>query len=88
MTPSFLDESYLILICRGHFGAGDPFWAYVKMSPLKAKALKEAQHSGEPFDLRVFGEILEWGQGETVPVVVKQKMEAEYGVCHELSEFQ
>jgi hypothetical protein len=88
MTPSFLDESYLILICRGHFDADQPFWAYVKMSPLKAKALKEAQHSGAPFDLRAFGEILEWGQGEDVPDAVKVRMEAEYGVCHELAEFQ
>ena len=68
-----------MVLCRGAMADGTPYWAYVKMSPLKGEAMQAARASGQPFQLQDFGEIIRWGKGDQVPRKIKKEMEAEYG---------
>ena len=64
---------------------GNPYWAYLKLSPVKAKAFKQAQAAGA-FQLQDFGDILCWGVGESVPDETRERMEREELVCHSLDD--
>lgn len=70
-----------MVLCQGKRDDGDDYWAYLQISPDKAKAFKQAQASGNLI-LEEFGEIIEWGIAPQVPDDVKTRMEKEHGVNH------
>lgn len=83
--PAANQQFHMVVLCQGVRANGEPYWAYLQMQPLKAKAFRQAQASGE-LDLEDFGEIIEWGTGETVPADIYERMEREHRVSHDFEE--
>jgi hypothetical protein len=72
----------IMLLCHAKHHDGRPFWAYMCIKPSMAKAFKDARDKGR-FNLEDYGTIIEWGEGSDVPPTTRQRMEREYGVCHD-----
>lgn len=80
VTPPVTDLlSVIIMLCQGENEHGQPFWAYLCISPTMAKAFDDARKSGQ-FNLAEYGTIIESGEGETVPDTIKTRMQNDYGV--------
>lgn len=81
-APTIGQSAYFVVLCQGVRADGDPYWAYLQLSPLKVKLFKKAQESGS-FQLEEYGEIIEWGVGEQVPSDIMQRMERDHHVNHD-----
>lgn len=74
--------STIMVLCRGRHEDGGNFWAYMYVKPSMAKAFHDARENG-CFPLEDYGTVIEWGEGETPPLEVKDMMERKYGVNHD-----
>ncbi|HCR85889.1 MAG TPA: hypothetical protein DIV86_04350 [Alphaproteobacteria bacterium] len=77
--------SRMILLINGE-SEGRPIWAYVSMSPSKAKEYLIKQYSEEEIELSDYGEILFSGEGETPPHEIKNEMLEKHKIQENLEE--
>lgn len=72
------------LLAQGKLADGRDYWAYVDMSPAKSIAFKKAlKNPAKPPQPQAYGEVIEWGIGEYVPLDVRERMENDYGANHD-----
>jgi hypothetical protein len=75
----------VMVLCQGENEQGHQFWAYIGIKPSMAKAFREA--CGTPsFNLEDYGTVIEYGEGDEVPVHVQKRMERYYGADHRYEE--
>ena len=80
------DEGFEItILCQGERSEGGPYWAYLALKPSRVKPFVKARDSGA-LRLEDFGSIIEWGEGADVPAEVKERMEREHGMSHQLND--
>lgn len=62
---------------------GRAAWYFIKVKPHRMPLFKHALMASHLFDLEAFGEIVESGYGDSVPVQVTEAMKLRYGWCGE-----
>lgn len=72
----------IMILIQGMQPNGKPFWAYMRVKPSMAKPFREAREKGN-FNLEDFGTIIEWGEQETVPADIRDRMAREYSANHD-----
>lgn len=85
--PSFAEQHALkqticVFMVRGYAADGNLYFCYVAIPGDKLAAFKKAMDAKSGLDVEQFGVILEWGQGDPSPEVMK-RMQDEYGFKHE-----
>lgn len=68
-----------MVLAKGRQHSGKPFWAYMCVKSNMAKAFREAQQRGE-LQMEDYGTVLEWGEGDTPPSDVQDRMRRDFGM--------
>jgi len=71
----------VMVLCQGENEQGHAFWAYILIKPSMARAFREACGK-EAFNLEDYGTVIEYGEGDEVPLHVQNRMERFYGADH------
>lgn len=78
----------ILVFSKGEMVNGDPYWAYTMVPPSKYIAMKEAEVSGQGFDLEEFGKIITYGIGANdPPEEVVKEMQEKYGANAEFEKY-
>ncbi len=86
-TLSETDDDYAVMeLISAIKQDGTKVWAYVTIKPSLYMKYCQKIHTGEQISIMDYGEILQTGDGESPPEVVRLDMEERYGADHEFSE--
>ncbi len=78
----------ILVFSKGEMDNGDPYWAYIMVPPSKYVPMKQAEASGNGFDLEEFGKIITYGIGANdPPEEVVKEMQEKYGANAEFEKY-
>ncbi len=74
----------LIVLSTGETTSGEPYYAYLLMSPSSYERYEHAQNNGIPFDFEEFGEVIAHEVGtDTPPDDLVQELKETYNLADE-----